>query len=293
MIEKRIVNRFVLLTCLVLFCVTPSFGSCYYSSKCAPKAYDLSSPCGQFTSKVTGMTFLSEKIAQTIIKKELKKETKDNFKVEMKSYSANDLLHGRFKSLKISGKNLNIEGVYLTSFDAKTVCDFNYLELNKKSIKFKENMVLDYNIEIADKDLKKTVKSAGYLNMLSKVNLSACGITFFKLEGADVQIKNSKLYFTIKVTPPMTATPIPVVVRTDLKVEDGKIVLTKFDFVNPFMVIDLSKAAYILNVLNPLTFSTSILNNNNSEMKIQNVDIVGDKIVINGNVFIPKNTNKV
>lgn len=289
-------KRLVLILCLLVFSLNntsgQAFAICDYSAKCAPKAYDLSSRGAQITSKITGMTFLAEKLAQFIIKKELKKAAKEKFKVEMKSYSINDLRHGRFKSLKISGKNLNIDGVYLTSLEAKTLCDFNYVELYKNNIKFKENMVMDFAMEISSQDLQKTIQSTGYLDKLNKTNLSCFGITFFKLNGAEVQVKNNKLYFTVKVTTPMSANPIPIVVRSDLKVEDGNIVMTKIDLVNVFTVIDLSKITYLMNALNPLTFSTEILNNKDSKMSIKTVDIIGDKISVKGNIFIPKNTLK-
>lgn len=263
-----------------------------YSTMCAPKPYGLSSrPC-QITSRVTGMTFLAEKIAQKIIKGELKKATKEKFKVEMKTYSLKDLAEGKFKSLKIYGKNLEIDGVYLSSFESKTLCDFNYVQLDKKTIKFKENMVMDYAIEISNNDLKKTVQSSGYIDMLNKINLSAVGITFFRLSGADVEIKNNKLYFTIKVTTPLSSKPTPILVRSDLKVEDGNIVMTKVDLVNLYTVIDLSKITYLLNILNPLTFSVDIMNNKDSQICVKTVNIIEDKVIIKGNVFIPKNTNK-
>lgn len=281
-------KKFLLIFSLIIFCAVPSFALCDYSQMCA-KPYDLASKGSQITSNITGMTFLADRIADFLIKGELKKATKEKFRVEMKSFSANDLAHGRFKSLKISGKNLDIDGVYITRLEAKTLCDFNYVQLTKDSLKFKENMVMEFSTEISSADLSKTVQSTGYLEMLNQTNLSAFGITFFKLQSADVQIKNNKLYFTIKVTTPFSAVPIPVVVRSGLKVEEGNIVLTKIDFVNPFSVIDLSKAAYLLNAINPLTFSIDILNNKDSKMSIQTVDIVGDKIIVKGNIFIPKN----
>lgn len=282
-------KKFLLILGLMISLAVPAFAVCDYSQMCAPKAYDLSSRCARVTSNITGMTFLSEKIADLIIKSQIKKITKGKLKVDMQSYSANDLAHGRFKSLKITGKNLNIDGAYISKLEAKTLCDFNYVKLNKKSIKFKENMVMAFSTEISSTDLQKTVKSTGYLQMLNQTNLSAFGITFFKLQGADVQIKNNKLYFTINVTTPFSSAPIPVVIRSGVKVEEGNIVLTKIDFVNPFSVIDLSKVAYILNAINPLTFSVDILNNKQSKMSIKTVDIVGDKIIVKGNIFIPKN----
>lgn len=286
-------KRLVIVLCLMIFCSAKAFAFCDYSTMCPANPYDLSSRGCQITSKITGMTFLAEKIAQSIIRGQLKKATKEKFKVEMKSYSANDLLHGRFKSLKISGKNLEIDGVYLTSLEIKTLCNFNYVELNKNSIKFKENMVMGYSAEISNSDLKKTIQSNGYLDILNKVNLSCFGITFFKLEGADVQIKNNKLYFTIKVILPMSEKPMLISIRSDLKVEDGRIVVTKLDFMNLYTVIDLSKATYLLNAINPLTFSIDILNNKNSKMSVQDVDIIGDKIITKGVIFIPKNNTVV
>lgn len=282
-------KRLIITLFLLIFTSAQAFAVCDYSTMCAPKAYNLSPKAGQVTSKITGMTFLTEKIAQAIIRKELKKATKEKFKVEMKSYSAKDLVQGKFKSLKIYGKNLDIEGVYLSSFEVKTACDFNYVEPVKNSIKFKENMVMNYALEIKNSDLQKTIKSAGYLDKLNKTNLSAFGITFFKLDGADVQIKSGKLYFTINVTSPLSSKPIPIVIRSSVKVEDGDIVLTKIDLVNAYTVIDLSRLTYLLNMINPLTFSTEILENKDSKMSVKTIDIIDDKITIKGIVFIPKN----
>lgn len=282
-------KKFILLVSLIVLSATQVFAACDYSRYCNAQPYDLCPKGGQIASKVTGMTFVSEKLADFVIKKEIRKATKENFKVDLKSYSAYDLYHGRFKSLAISGKNLEIDGAYISKLDAKTISDFNYIDIGKKSIRFKENMVMKYNLEISSTDLKKTIQSTGYLNMLNKVNLSGLGITFFKLNGADVELKNNKLYFTIKVTTPFSAQPLPVVVSCDLKVEDGNIVVTKVHLVNICTVIDLSKATNIVNVLNPLTFSTDILHNKNSKMSVQSVDIIGNRIVVSGNILVPKN----
>lgn len=285
-------KKIILTLCFLVLFNTVAFASCDYSDYCPQGAYDLSPKGCQVFSKITGMNFLAEQVAQTIIKKEIKKATKENFKVEMKSYSPSDLLHGRFKSLNISGRNLEVEGAYITALNVKTICDFNYIELNtsKKSIKFKENMVMAFDMEMTGSDLKKTVNSIGYLDMLNHTNLSAFGVTFFKLSGADVDIKNNKIYFTIKVTTPMSSQPLSILVKSDLKVEDGQIVLTKVEFVNLLTIIDLSKVMYILNAINPLSFTTNMLDNKKTKVKINTVDIIGNKISVKGNILIPKNT---
>ena len=80
-------------------------------------------------SKVTGMNWLTEKIAQGIIKHELKKETKGKFKVVIKSRSTTDLLNGKFNYLSMTGKNLNLDGSHISKFTSTTVCDFNSVKL--------------------------------------------------------------------------------------------------------------------------------------------------------------------
>lgn len=287
---KKYVVIFGLICCL--FSTKAMAANCDYSGYCAQPPYDLASTNSRTIQKITGMNFIAEKVVQSIIKKELKKATKENFKVEMKSYSAKDLLQGKFKSLKFSGKNLEIDGAYLSSFEAQTLCSFNSIENKKNSIKFRENMAMSFGMEISNTDLKRTIKSSGYLEELNKINLSAFGITFFKLAGADVEIKNNKLFFTINVTTPLSSKQIPVTVASDVKVEDGQIVFTKLYLTNIYTMIDLSKMAYLLNALNPLTFSTDILDNKEMKTKITAVNIIGDRIFIKGNILIPKDTIK-
>ncbi len=283
-------KKLVLLMAAVLFFSNSAWAGCDYVSKCSPAAYGNVSSNWQKVSKYSGATFFTEQVANSIIKKELKKATKENFRVHIKSYSAKDLAQGRFKSLQISGKNLEIENAYITLFELKTLCNFNYVEFGKDYLRFKENMVMDFTMEISDFDLRRTMKSSGYLDMLNNTNISALGLTLLKLENADVKIKNNKLFFTLKVSSKLLPMPVDMILKADLKVEDGQIVLTKVDFVNAYTRMDLSKAAYLLNILNPLTFSTDILENKKSKLSVQNVNIVGDKIIINGLVFIPKNT---
>ncbi len=277
------------LLCLIIFTTIPAFANCDYLGLCAKSAYNLSSKKGQLISMRLGATLLSEKIAQFKIKEELRKSTKQNFNVSVKSYSIQDLLRGKFKAVTISGKNLNINGAHLTSLELKSLCDFNYVEFDKTPLKFKENMIVGFLTVISDEDLMKTMHSSGYLDKLNCVNVHGCGITFFKLSGADVNIKNNKLHFKVKITSQLLLEkPLDVEMSTDLHAQNGRIILTKIDLKNVVKGVDLSKVANQLNSVNPLTFSLEMFENKNTKMCINNVEIIGNKIVINGNIFIPK-----
>lgn len=277
--------------CLMIFCAVPSFAVCDYFNLCPKKSYGLSSKMGQAVSKGIGATSLSEKIAQARISSELKKATHQHFDVYVKSYSFQDFVHGRFKSILISGKNLNIEGAHLSSLELRTLCDFNYVQFNKTPIRFKENLILGFTTVISDNDLMQTMESNGYLDKLNCVNVKGCGITFFKLSGADVQIKNNKLFFKVRITSQLLlAEPLDIKMSSDLKVEDGRIIFTKVDLSSLPKGMDLTNFAYRLNAINPLTFSLDVLENKNTKMCIKDVKIVGDKITIKGNIFIPQNS---
>lgn len=286
-------RKLALVLAIMIFFASSSFAACGYSNFCPPHAYDLSPTFGRTISNNSGATSLSEKIAQIRIRNDLKKATGQNFNVTIKSYSLLDLLHGRFKFITISGQNLNINGAYLSALEMKTVCDFNYVNFGRNTIKFKENMVLGFSTVISDADLMKTMKSSGYLDKLNCVNIRGCGITFFKLDGADVKIKKNKLYFTVKVTSQLLlAKPLNIVLATNLKAENGRIVMTKVNMENLPSNIDLSNVANRLDEMNPLAFSLNVLENKNTKLCIQKVSIVGDKIYIGGNIFIPKNVTQ-
>jgi len=266
-----------------------AFANCNYKDFCPKPVYKTSSNMGRVISLRTGATFLSEKIAEARIRHELKKATKQNFKVSVKSYSILDLINGRLRAITISGENLNINGVYLTSLELKTLCDYNHLQFNTKPIKFKENMVVGFSTVISDTDLMNTMESSGYLDKLNCVNVHGCGITFFKLSGAGVNIKNNKLHLKVKITSQLLLEkPIDVKLATDLKAVNGRIVLTKIDLGNMTKGVDLSKVANQLNRINPLTFSLNILENKNTKMCINGVKINGNKVTVRGNIFIPK-----
>ena len=89
--------------------------------------YDLSHGASRFMSAITGSNLLAEKVAKTILKKEIIKNTDGDFSVKVDSYSVKDLKKGIFKSIKIKGKEIDAEGVHFSKITLKTLCYFNYI----------------------------------------------------------------------------------------------------------------------------------------------------------------------
>lgn len=275
---KKIILILMLLT-------SAAFAQCDYSCR---EPYGLTSGVSRFLSNVTAQNFLAEKIGASLIKKAVKKNiTSGDVKATLKSYSVRDLKAGRFKSIDISGKNLNAQGVYISTFSAATLCDFNYIEYNKKGdIVIKEDMPLSVNVEITEDDLNKTMNSTDYKRIISDLN-KVCG-DFFEINSTYVKLKNNKMYYVIKYNFPFVRKSKEIVLVSNLGVKNGKIVLNNTSFAGNNSLLDIDKFSRLLNYVNPLDFSAKILENKDAKFNIQNVDINENKILINGNIIVVK-----
>lgn len=257
--------------------------------------YDMSMKGTKFLTAITGMNFLSRAIANSVVKSELKKSTgAKGFKVKMNSFSAKDLAAGRFRGLDISGDNLDFDGVYVTQFNANTVCDFNYVKATTKDIKFKENFIMKYNMTISDVDLRKTLLSKNYLTFLNSLNIKVGPMNLMELKDVDVKLKADKFYFILKMNNQIFGRNVPVTLNmsSKMKIENGQFKVSEVTFENFNQKISLTQLTNVLNLINPLNFTVDVLNNKNTKLALNNFDIKGNKIILDGTVFVPKNTEQ-
>lgn len=257
--------------------------------------YDMSMKGTKFLTAITGMNFLSRAIANSVVKSELKKSTgAKGFKVKMNSFSAKDLAAGRFRGLDISGDNLDFDGVYVTQFNANTVCDFNYVKATTKDIKFKENFIMKYNMTISDVDLRKTLLSKNYLTFLNSLNIKVGPMNLMELKDVNVKLKADKFYFILKMNNQIFGRNVPVTLNmsSKMKIENGQFKVSEVTFENFNQKISLTQLTNVLNLINPLNFTVDVLNNKNTKLALNNFDIKGNKIMLDGTVFVPKNTEQ-
>lgn len=257
------------------------------SVKCV-EPYGLTSSTSRFFSAVTGQNFLAEKIGASLLKKAIKKNIESGtIKTDLQSYSVRDLKAGRFKSIKITGKNVNVQGVYITSFDLKTLCNFNYIVDNKKGdVIIKESMPMSLKVEISEDDLNKTMLSSDYKRIISDVNSLAGG--FFEINSTQVRLKDNKMYYVLKYNMPFVRKSKEIVLCANLHIDNGEIVLADTSFVGSGTTLDINKFSKLLNYINPLDFSAKILENKDAKVSIKNVKIVDKKITMDGIMTVLK-----
>ena len=257
--------------------------------KC-PAPYDLTSGFSRGMSTVTGQKFLSEKIGEKLVKKAIKKNiTSGDIKVNLDAYSVRDLKAGRFKSLEINGKNVDIQGVYISSFNAKTLCNFNYIANDKRgNYIVKEDIPASFNAIITEEDLNKTMLSSDYKRMIDDINSIGGYLNIFQITSTNIKLKNDKMYYVLKYSMPFVRKTKELVITANLKVENGQIELANTSFLNNSMALDVDKLSKLINYINPLDFSAKILENKDAKFNIETVNISNGKITIDGNMTILK-----
>ena len=277
----------IILTGGVSLASQPAFVGCS-----AP--YDLSSGLKRTLANATGSNLLAQQVAQSLIKRQLKKESGEKFKVKVSSYSLADLKAGRFKSLDISGENLDLDGVYVSYMDFKTLCDFNYIVFDKStnSMFFKEAFPMSYSIVMDENDLNKTMNSSSYAKLINEANKLGSALNLFKINDTHVKIHNNQFFYIFDYSLPFLGGHYNMVVEADLKVVDGNIEFKNTKIASKNFSIDISQMAKVLNYLNPLEFSLNILENNNTTMSVRNITLANNAINVNGTLIVDKNTVK-
>lgn len=277
----------IILIMVMLFMGCASFGAC--DVQC-PEPYDLSHSVSQFFSTITGQKFIAEKVGEKIIRKSVQKNIiSGDIKTSLKSFSARDLKAGRFKSIEIKGKDVNAQGIMISSFHAKTICDFNYVTENKDGdVIVKENMPLDISIVITEDDINKTMESSDYKRLVDNINNIGGNFNIFQVESTKVRLKDDKLYYTMKYTMPFIKKAKEVAFSADLRVENGDIKMANTSYVNNSTSVDLNKFSRILNYINPLDFSAKILENRDTKFNIENINISDKKVTIEGKMTVLK-----
>ena len=278
----------IILVLGLIFFGTTAFGAC--DDLQCPEPYDLTSSTSQFFSRITGQRLLSEKIGERILKKTIQKNiTKGHVKADITSYSTKDLKAGRFKSATITGKNISVQGIDISYFQARTLCNFNYIAEGKNgNVVIKENMPLEIKIVMTENDINNTMDSSDYKRLINSINNIGGNFNIFNIESADVKIKDNKLHYIVKYSIPFVRKTKEVSLSADLRVQNGQIKLANATLDNKSYSLDVDKFSKILNYINPLDFSTKVLENRDAKFNIQHIDIVDDKVTVEGRVTILK-----
>lgn len=257
-----------------------------------PKApYNLTSSGGAAIAKYSGANFLTQKLIEKIIQKELNKELNTNFDVELKQFSNNNLLNGKFHSLSVLGHDVNRKGLFFSTVSAQTICGYNHVKYENNSLYFLENMVVKFSARMTENDLNKILNSNEYVNYLKNLKFKANNYVLAEITNVQAKIKDNKLVLKTDVLMPFIfgSQSHSINITTGLNVENGKINFSNIKTNNSMLDLLLQNSDAFLDKINPFVYKVQSKEKYDIMLNVENVKIENNEIFITGAIVIPKN----
>ncbi len=241
-------------------------------------------------SKITGMNFILATTLESQVRKQMNEALAGDFKVNITPFGGKSMLEGKFKSINAESDSAAVEGLYLSNIKAQSVCGYNHFVYKDGEVYTAENFLLGFRTEITSQDLQKMVTTPEYIKKMNSMNVSVGNISVFKLFSPKAEIKNNKLVISVMYIAPLAMrSPKQAAIQMGLIAKDGNLEFTDIETLSGHSSVSMDRLLPILNKLNPLAIKTNILNNSKSIIKLKDIYIINDKIIIKGLVIVPKN----
>lgn len=283
---KKVLVTLVLSTSLITVSNIVTAGSC------SPKPYPISNVVSRTVQKATGLNFLVKHGVQSQIKKEILKTAKGDIKVNLDLYSVGDLIAGKFKGINLSGKNLKVENINISSVEAKTLCDFVHLDLKKNPVEPLSNIFIGFKSVITEKNINDTLNSSAYKSSLSQLKIN--NLVSLAISNPKIDVEENKIKLSGKISfsgmPGMFSIPV----NLGLKVvpDKSKIRLVALEILSE-QFIDINFLNLYVKTMKPVVFDLNSLLDKGEEYNINHIDFKNDAINIDGTFFLPaKEQNK-
>ena len=232
------------------------------------------------------MNPVAESFARHSIKAALKKEPGADFEVEFEGYTLSSMKKGIFKYLELAGENVKSGEIVIPYVHIKTLSDYNYIDYTQDPVVFKSDMKFSYEMILSDESMNQALKHNSYTKVLDKINNIA--YPMFQVKGVRTKIINNRVYIITEYNFPIAPASKNrmFVTSTDFKIENGKILACGVKLDSAYGNISLEKVGNLINLLNPLGFTLDLLESKQCDGNIENLDIVDNKVKINGKIFI-------
>ena len=235
---------------------------------------------------VSVMNPFAEAIVEHALKKSIKKEAKGKYKVTFRGYTLSSMKKGIFKYLEISGKNIVAENIHIPYCNIKTVTDYNWIDYNQNPVVFKSDITFNVITHLSEESINDALQTEEYIKILRKINKLAYPL--FTLNKVSVKIRHNKVHIIMFYNSPIhpKSHDKTFMVSSGFKAENGKIKTYGIGFDNAYGNLPLNKVTNLINLLNPLEFTTNLIDNKKSKSVIESLKIEDDIIIINGKIYI-------
>ena len=258
---------------------------------CPGKPYPISNFITRGLQGVTGLNWGAARILESQIEKHVKKSLdKGEVEVQIKPYSAMDLVAGKLKSFDVKGKDIVSKGFYISSAEARSLCEFTHLDYEKNPIVALAPVFLEYKVSFSEKDLNSIVSSKEYKDNLTKIKLkhNNSEISLLEFLNPNIDINGDKVVISADLhfvgTPKFVT--IPVKLSSGLKAKNNNIRLSDVQMLSSNFGRNGKIVADFLEKMTLAVFDIKQLGTENTEINIKNVDVNNDRIDIEGTFWV-------
>ena len=232
------------------------------------------------------MNILGETVVKSAVKHALKKEAPGRYKVKFKGYTLSSMKKGIFKYLEVTGKNVNIDNIIIPYINVKTVTDYNWIDYNQNPVVFKSDMEFDLTAHLSEKCINEILSGEDYEKILRRINKRV--FPLFTINKVKVELKYNKMYVIISYNFPLAPREKDntLTVSSKLKVINNEIRAMEVLCDGAYKNLPSDKVSNLINMLNPMNFAVKLIDNNSGEIKVKEVEISDDIVIINGKMYI-------
>lgn len=239
--------------------------------------------------KVTGINFLTKKIVETAIEKELKDELNSKFNADLDIFTLKRLKSGEFKNLLLISDNFRYRAMSISDFKAETICPYNQIIYKNKKVYYPNDLPFKFNANITNNDIKNIIKSKEFQKQIQRSAVKINGFTTLEVQEPIVTIKNGQLEFSIPIRTFLSNEPFIMNLNSNIEVANNKIMLKDTTFSTNSNIINIDILGGIINQVNPVAFQINSIDSKYCKIYITSAKIQGNIIKTEGIFIINKN----
>ena len=239
--------------------------------------------------KVTGINFLTKKIVETAIEKELKDELNSKFNADLDIFTLKRLKNGEFKNLLLASDNFRYKAMSISNFKAETICPYNQIIYKNKKVYYPNDLPFKFNANITNNDIKNIIKSKEFQKQIQRSAVKINGFTTLEVQEPIVTINNGQLEFSIPLRTFLSNEPFIMNLKSNIEVANNKIMLKDTTFSTNSNIINIDILGGIINQVNPVAFQINSIDSRYCKIYITSAKIQGNIIKTEGIFIINKN----
>lgn len=227
-----------------------------------------------------------EKVIEHKIRKTIKKQTGVNYKVKFTGYTLSSMKKGIFKSFELIGKNVTVGDIPIPYAHVVSETDYNYIDYTQSPIAFKSDMKFAYEALLSEESLNIALNKKEYQKIINRVNKFA--FPMFRIYDVQIKLKNNRIYVLTEYNFPIGASSKnrTFVASSDFNAQNGNILAKNVQMDSAYGKLPLNKVVSLINLLNPIGYTVDLFETKQCHINIENVNIVDNKVKVNGKIFI-------